>query len=202
MEARPEPAARQRAEHALAATGAPSLVLTAPGGANLDAAAASPLVAAAHAMSAAVLIDADASLAREVGADGVHLHWSKEIEKTYAATRAALGPGLIVGADAGRSRHDAMSLGEAGADYIGFGIPPHVTDREGAASRRLDLVAWWAEIFEVPVVALDVETPDDARGLALAGADFIAVRVPAALADIEPWARDFMAALAVPEAVG
>ena len=71
---------------------------------------------------------------------------------------------------------DAMTLAEDGADYIAFGIPPHVEDRAAAAARRLELVAWWGEIFEMPCVAFDVDNIEEAIALAGAGADFVAVR--------------------------
>ncbi len=92
-----------------------------------------------------------------------------------------LGTRYIVGVDVGRSRHDAMTLAEAGADYIAFGIPPHVEDRAASAARRLELVAWWSEIFEIPCVAFDVDTADDATALAGAGADFVAMRLTSKL---------------------
>ncbi len=120
----------------------------------------------------------DAALARIVKADGVHLPASKSIVEVYREARETLSGRLIAGADAGRSRHDAMTLGEAGADYVAFGIPAHVEDRETAAGRRRDLVAWWSEIFEIPCVAFDVATPEDAEDLVQAGADFIAVHLP------------------------
>jgi thiamine-phosphate pyrophosphorylase len=81
--------------------------------------------------------------------------------------------------DAGRSRHEAMVAGEGGADYVAFGIPANVEDREKAHRRRCELTAWWSEIFEVPVVAFDVATAEEAGQLASAGADFIALTLPA-----------------------
>jgi thiamine-phosphate pyrophosphorylase len=102
----------------------------------------------------------------------------------YGAAREVLGPRAIVGADAGRSRHDAMSLGEAGADYVGFGIPAHVGDRGTARERQLDLVEWWSELFEVPCVALDADR-DDLAALAGAGADFVALSADLAQPEAE-----------------
>jgi thiamine-phosphate pyrophosphorylase len=167
------------------------------GGDALDRTAAKAFVDIAQRLSIATLIETDAPLARDLGADGVHLPWGRECAAAYAAAREVLGTSSIVGADAGRSRHDAMTLGELGADYIAFGIPPHVAGRETAIARRLDLVQWWAEIFEVPVVAFDVETPGEAEDLAAIGVDFIAVRVPDAASghDIESWAGSYAAAI-------
>ena len=68
-----------------------------------------------------------------------------------------------------------MELGEAGADYVAFGIPPHVEDRERAGERQIDLISWWSELFEVPCVAFDVTDAEQARHVADAGADFVAV---------------------------
>ena len=135
-------------------------------------------VAAFQDLGLATLISADAALARVVKADGVHLPASKSAQSSYREAREILGSRFIVGVDVGRTRHDGMVLGEEGADYIAFGIPSHVEDRETARARRLELIRWWSEIFEPPCVAFDVETPDDARELAAAGADFIAVHLP------------------------
>jgi thiamine-phosphate pyrophosphorylase len=99
--------------------------------------------------------------------------------------REILGTRYIVGVDVGRSRHDAMSLAEDGADYIGFGIPAHVEDRQTAAERRLELIGWWSEIFEVPCVAFDVDSAEAATALAAAGADFVAIRLGVDLASAD-----------------
>ncbi len=170
--------------------------------APLDARNARPLVELAQGKGVAALIEADAQLARTLRADGVHLPWSKDIVARYGEARDILGGRYIVGADVGRSRDDAMSLGEMGAEYVGFGIPAHVEDRDAARARRVELVAWWSEIFEVPCVALDVETAEEAAKLARVGADFVALRVPATASaeELLRWSEDVARALAVPEA--
>jgi thiamine-phosphate pyrophosphorylase len=154
-------------------------------------------VAAIQALGVATLIAADAGLARVVKADGVHLPASKSALSSYREAREILGSRFIVGIDVGRTRHDGMVLGEEGADYIAFGIPSHVEDRETARARRLELIRWWSEIFEPPCVAFDVETPEDARDLAAAGSDFIAVHPPEALpaASLKDFLLPFAASL-------
>jgi thiamine-phosphate pyrophosphorylase len=70
-----------------------------------------------------------------------------------------------------------MLLGERGADYIGFGAPSELRDQAGAVKRRLELVTWWAELFEIPCVAFDVAGLRDAQDLVAAGADFVTCRI-------------------------
>jgi thiamine-phosphate pyrophosphorylase len=178
-----------------------ALLIAPAAGTPLAAPAARSLVELAQAKGVAALIEADAALARALRADGVHVPWSKDPVARYGEAREILGGRSIVGADAGRSRHDAMSLGEAGADYVGFGIPPHVEDRDTAVARRLELVTWWSEIFEVPCVALDVDGVHAAAALAAAGADFVARRLPAddGPAEVARWAQDAAQALGVAE---
>lgn len=171
--------AQDRLSAALNVAPVASVLIAPPEGETLDAAEAEPLVRRAQSDGAAALLFADADLARRIGADGVHLPYGKNLEERYKTTRQAVGQRAIIGAHAGKSRHDAMVLAEAGADYIAFGIPDGVQDRQSAKERRLDLIGWWAEIFEVPCVALDVENPDEAAQLADAGADFVGIALGA-----------------------
>ena len=94
-----------------------------------------------------------------------------------------------------------MELGEAGADYIAFGIPPDVEDRAVAVERRIELIAWWNEVFELPSVAFDVADAEEARRLAEAGADFVSVTIPqhCAMDDAVSRVRDFADALVLHE---
>lgn len=169
-------------------------------GATLDARAA-PLVDLVQKRSAAAILSNDAQLARTLRADGVHIGAASDPMPAYEDARDILGTRFIVGAEATQSRHDAMSLGEAGAEYVAFGLGGHAT--AAAQAQRLALVAWWSEIFEVPCVALDIDDASDTAELAEAGADFLAVRLPAGLApdDAARWVEGHAAALAGAAAV-
>lgn len=168
-------------EAALEASPAASVLLVPAAGESLQAQPVKAAVEAIQRRNIAALIADDADLARVVRADGVHLTWSKDQPQRYSEAREVLGARAILGADAGRSRDDAMTLGEDGADYVAFGIPAHVEDRETAFGRQCELLDWWAEIFEVPCVALDADTPDAAAALTESNADFVAVRIAAGL---------------------
>ena len=127
------------------------------------------LVELVQAQGIACLIDRNAELAARVEADGVHLDADPE---TYAEARRILGVEANVGVGCGLSRHDAMNLAELGADYVAFGL-------EGASNidnidQRAERVAWWTELFVVPCVAWNVESPKEAERLAALGADFVA----------------------------
>ena len=184
--------ALSRRDAALAGAVPSSLLLMAPRGKSLDATSVLPLLERAQKSDIAVMLADDAQLVRTTKADGVHLTWSKDIGRRAAEAREILGRRYMLGADVGRSRHDAMEIGEAGAEYIAFGIPTHVEDRETAHERRVELCAWWSEIFEIPCVAFDVDTPEDAEELAALGTDFVAITIPSAAAadDIRRFIED------------
>lgn len=166
--------ATQRVQAALASPHVESVLICAPPGSRLDAASARPLVEIVQRAGVAAVIGHDAQLARTLRADGVHIAWSNSVADAFAEARELLGGRAIVGADAGTSRHDAMVLAEAGADYVSFGAAADEVSRQ----IRAELVAWWAEIFEVPCVALDVTDPAEAAALAHAGSDFIGLALP------------------------
>lgn len=114
-----------------------------------------------HAHDAVLILEDDVRSAKKLGADAVHLPADAS---AYASARAVLGEDTMVGVDCGASRHLAMSLGELGADYVGFSG----FDRQGQS-----IIAWWAELFELPCVALDPCSEEDALRYSSEGADFI-----------------------------
>ena len=144
-----------------------------------------PLINLAQQHNAAALLADEIDLIRIVHGDGVHLSPGPFIEARYKEARAAIGRQFIIGASAGKSRHDAMVLGELEADYIAFGAPAVVQDQIKAKATRLNLIAWWAELFEVPCVAFDAESNAEIAELTCAGADFVAISIPVAISASE-----------------
>jgi len=115
----------------------------------------------AHARDVALVIDTHVVLVERLGLDGVHL---TDGARSVRGARETLGPDAIVGAFCGQSRHDGMTAGEAGADYVAFGpVSGSLGDGELAEP---DLFAWWSQMIEVPVVAEGGVTLEDAAALA------------------------------------
>jgi thiamine-phosphate pyrophosphorylase len=104
---------------------------------------------AAHARDVAVVIDNHLILAERLGLDGVHL---TDGSRNVRAARKDLGADAIVGAFCGRSRHEGMTAGEAGADYASFG-PVGATTLGDGSRAEFELFEWWSEVIEVPIIA-------------------------------------------------
>jgi len=120
----------------------------------------------------AFIVNDSVALAKRLGADGVHLGQG---DGDPADARRILGPAAQIGVTCHASRHLAMEAGEAGADYVAFGaFYPTVTK---AVEHRTtpDILRWWSGLMELPCVAIGGITPDNARPLVEAGADFLAV---------------------------
>lgn len=185
---------------ALDATAAVTLLLAAPAGTAIEPAEARPLIEMAHEKGIPALIVDELAAVTALGADGVHLTARADILDAYRAARDALGPDAVVAAEAGTSRHDAMTLGEAGADYVAFAPSREESDSDAARALQLDLVAWWADIFVIPLVAFGIDTAEEAGAVADAGADFIAVRLPhdASAETARTWAAAIVASLGNP----
>ena len=133
-------------------------------------AAATQLRPVCAARGVAFLLQDDVGLARELGADGVHLGRPEAVP----AARAALAPGRILGASCGGSRDAAVVAGEAGADYIAFGAADRRPDAPPDAA-LVELIEWWSGLFVLPCLVDGDTALEDCRLLARAGADFIGV---------------------------
>ncbi|MEP1767428.1 MAG: thiamine phosphate synthase [Sulfitobacter sp.] len=111
--------------------------------------AADTLRTVTDARDVALVIADHTLLAERLGLDGVHL---SDAARSVRHARKTLGADAIVGSYCAGSRHDGMSAGEAGADYIAFG-PVQATALNDGELAETDLFKWWSEVIEVPCVA-------------------------------------------------
>jgi thiamine-phosphate pyrophosphorylase len=120
----------------------------------------------------ALIINDSVDVCERVGADGVHLG---AMDMRVKEARKRLGKHSIIGATAKNSRHVAMEAGEQGADYVAFGAFFPSETKADTVPADTALLTWWQGVMELPCVAIGGITPDRARALSLAGADFLAV---------------------------
>jgi len=133
---------------------------------------AEPLQRICAARDVAFIVNDSISLAKRIGADGVHLGQSDgDVEEA----RRRLGRDAQIGVTCHDSRHLAMAAGEAGADYVAFGAFFPTTTKDVEHRADLPLLTWWQTIFELPCVAIGGITPENCPPLVAAGADFLAV---------------------------
>jgi thiamine-phosphate pyrophosphorylase len=120
----------------------------------------------------AFIVNDSISLAKRLGADGVHLG---QDDGTVEEARQRLGRNAQIGVTCHNSRHLAMEAGEAGADYVAFGAFFPTSTKDVKHHAEPEILAWWQALFELPCVAIGGITPANCLPLVEAGADFLAV---------------------------
>jgi thiamine-phosphate pyrophosphorylase len=158
---------------------------------------AKALAAAVQSSGAALLLDGHVDLVARSGADGAHLTGIAAMQEALPG----LKPDRIAGVGGLSTRHDSMTAGEAGADYVLFG-EPDANGRRPSIEAIAERLQWWAELFEPPCVGF-AASREEAAEFAAAGADFVLVGdviwadprgAAAALADVEQAIRQTHAA--------
>ena len=120
----------------------------------------------------AFIVNDSMSLAKRLGADGVHLGQG---DGDIREARALLGLSAQIGKTCHDSRHLAMEAGEAGADYVAFGAFYPTTTKPSEYRPQPSILTWWSTLFEIPCIAIGGITAENGRPLVEAGADFLAV---------------------------
>ncbi len=110
----------------------------------------------AHGRDVAIVIENHVLMVNRLGLDGVHL---TDGARQVRYVRKELGSDAIVGAFCGITRHEGMSAGEAGADYVAFG-PIGASPLGNGEQVEFDLFDWWSQVIEVPVIAEGALTAD------------------------------------------
>lgn len=132
---------------------------------------ADELVARAAEYGAAVTINADAQVAADCGADGVHLPQGYAI----ADARSIVGSETLIGVSA-HSREEARRAAADGADYVTLS-PIFATPSKPGYGPTLgpDELARVADTLPIPVLALAGITPENVAACVTAGAAGVAV---------------------------
>lgn len=139
--------------------------------------------------SVPLIVNDDARLAQQAGADGVHLGSE---DGSVAEARALLGSGKLIGV----SCYNRMALAHQavlqGADYVAFGSFFASTVKPDAVMASLDLLRQARSEIALPLVAIGGITKRNGTQLLEAGADALAV-ISAVFdaTDIRAAARDF-----------
>ena len=139
---------------------------------EIIAAAVDVLSPIAQARGVAMILNDRPDLAARLGCDGVHVGQS---DMPYAQARKLMGPAAMIGVTCHDSRHLAMEAAEAGADYVAFGAFFPTATKDATTQAEPEILTIWQEAMETPCVAIGGITAENARGLAAAGADFLAV---------------------------
>jgi thiamine-phosphate pyrophosphorylase len=133
---------------------------------------AEPLQAICAAHDVAFIVNDDVALAKRIKADGVHLGQG---DGDPREARAELGKDAQIGVTCHNSRHLAMEAAEAGADYVAFGAFYPTSTKEVKHMAEVETLELWSQFTEVPCVAIGGISPENAKPLIEAGADFLAV---------------------------
>ncbi len=126
---------------------------------------------------AVFIIDDRVELAKEVGADGVHLGKN---DMPIAEARKILGPDFIIGGTA-NTFEDVKAHYEAGADYIGCGPFRFTTTKEklspvlGLEGYREIVAKMKAHGIDLPIVAIGGITREDIPGILETGVTGVAM---------------------------
>jgi thiamine-phosphate pyrophosphorylase len=119
----------------------------------------------------AFLLNDRPDLAVKLGCDGAHVG---QTDMNAKQARKILGD-LTLGVTCHNSRHLAMQAGDDGVDYVAFGAFFPTVTKDPPAMAEIETLRIWAEIMEIPCVAIGGITAENCAPLVKAGADFLAV---------------------------
>lgn len=122
---------------------------------------------------ARVVVNGDPEVAKESGADGVHLPEFGDAVSISQA-RSLLGPDVLIGKSV-HSRGAAVAAESEGADYLFFGMVFPSRSHPGATASGVAGIAAAAQAVSVPVIGIGGITTRNCNGVIDAGASGVAV---------------------------
>ncbi len=133
---------------------------------------ASALAKLCRQYQAIFIVNDDANLALNIGADGVHL--GKD-DGDIASARKLLGKEAIIGVSCYDNLSRALQAQEQGANYVAFGAMFSSSTKPDAPRATLELLREGKAQLNIPIVAIGGITLHNAADVVDAGADALAV---------------------------
>jgi thiamine-phosphate pyrophosphorylase len=130
------------------------------------------ILAVTHRYGALLIVNDHPAVAREIGADGVHVGRD---DPPVAETRAIVGPHVIIGASCYGEVERAVAAEQAGADYVAFGTPFPSPTKSKRTDISLEIFRAAKQRVHIPVFAIGGITLANAPQVIDAGAEGIAV---------------------------
>jgi thiamine-phosphate pyrophosphorylase len=121
---------------------------------------------------ALLIVNDHPTIAKEIGADGVHVGRD---DPPLAEARAIVGAEAIIGASCYGQVDRAVAAEQAGADYVAFGTPFPSPTKAKRTDISLGIFQEAKQRVRVPVFAIGGITLANARQVIDAGADGIAI---------------------------
>ena len=119
-----------------------------------------------------LIINDNADLARQIGADGVHI--GKD-DGGIAAARKILGPDAIIGLSCYDNINTALQAQANGVDYVAFGRFFPSSSKPLASPAHCETLRQAKQQINIPIVAIGGILPENGKQLLDAGADVLAV---------------------------
>jgi len=119
-----------------------------------------------------LIINDDADLAHQIGADGVHI--GKD-DGGIVAARKILGPDAIIGLSCYDDINTALQAQANGVDYVAFGRFFPSSSKPLASPAHYETLRMAKQQINIPIVAIGGILPENGKQLLDAGADVLAV---------------------------
>ena len=133
---------------------------------------ASGLRALCDQYSALLIINDDIELAKNVGADGIHLG---EHDASVDQARAVLEDNTLIGVSCYNELDRAIAAQAAGADYVAFGAVFTSPTKPHARAASCELIREAVQKLDIPVCAIGGIDETNAASVVATGADMIAL---------------------------
>lgn len=118
------------------------------------------------------ILNDDVEMAKEIGADGVHIGSS---DSDVKRARKILGENKLIGVSCYNDKDRAIDMASSGADYVSFGAFYETSTKKDVTKAEIATLEWWVRNSTVPCVAIGGINSENVGELVNAGADFIAV---------------------------